>query len=131
MKALINGDLALGAQMNVEIVSNIHFLFVQLQCEETLQKLECNIDGCNKSFTMKQNLEIHKNIKHVWSEAFKCSLCEASFCYKSALNKHVKGVHPKSNIKCYDKKCGATFFNARKRSAHIKTGGREGDEFIL
>ena len=65
LKALINGNLALGAQMNAEIVSNIHFLFVQLQCKETLQNLECSPDHSKKlnfkSKPSKNNDKIDKN----------------------------------------------------------------------
>ena len=60
------------------------------------KKKDCQCEICNKTFSSKSNLYIHKKHVHEKSEnvkVHKCYLCQKSFYYQDHLDKHVKEVH--------------------------------------
>ncbi|KAG8228288.1 hypothetical protein J437_LFUL006257 [Ladona fulva] len=73
------------------------------RCQTTMQttsvkdskKKKCYFacDECNRVYTRKDNLAIHKKVKHECVPMFKCSDCGKSFTYKHVLRDHILRIH--------------------------------------
>ncbi|KAH7116084.1 hypothetical protein B0J11DRAFT_553213 [Dendryphion nanum] len=55
----------------------------------------CSIEGCEKQFVRKTDLDRHHNSVHRKLKEFKCVKCDASFARKDTLRRHVEDGCPK------------------------------------
>ena len=58
---------------------------------------KCSI--CNKSFSVKSNLERHIQYSHQQNEPYICDFCPKSFINKQSFNYHIAKVHSVGEIK--------------------------------
>ena len=61
---------------------------------ENIKKFAC--DNCDKKFTEKKSLLLHKTTIHEGIKPYKCDYCEKSFGSSFNLDRHDRNTHSKS-----------------------------------
>ena len=90
----------------------------------------CLIDGCEKKFKRKSELEIHRT-SHSW-QRFRCTRegCQQTFKAVEYLKRHIDEIHPTTpkSFVCSD--CGNCFGTRSKRQYHQRVVHRTVDQPI-
>ncbi|KAL2919372.1 hypothetical protein HK105_201016 [Polyrhizophydium stewartii] len=83
----------------------------------------CKVDGCNRSFTRKYNLDAHLR-SHAGEKPEVCKECGRSFNRRHDLNRHISSVHNKTNKYGPCERCHARFPRQDAFKRHLETCGR-------
>ena len=76
-------------------------LYVHVKAIHRGVKLQCDVEGCDKSFDLNGELNLHKKQKH---EKYHCNQCDFQASSSGYLNIHVKKDHEGIRYKCEE--CG-------------------------
>ena len=90
--------------------------------DETRQKIKC--DKCNKSFSTRTTLEVHR-----WNcgktKEFKCDICDTAFKSPYVVQVHFYQSHKEKKFKC--ETCSETFAVKKRLKSHEeKCGAKDG-----
>ena len=85
-------------------------------------RFHCEYTDCQKSYTKKQNLEVHVLTFHE-NRRFHCEYpdCQKSYKEKRNLNHHVLSYHENRRIHCEQPNCEASYSNQKSLTRHNKT----------
>ena len=86
---------------------------------EEPKQFSCTL--CDKKYTQKHNLSIHKKTVHEGQKPFKCSTCDKSFTQSTNFKIHIKNVHEgqQNSLKCPT--CYRIFTRSDRLKIHLKT----------
>ena len=78
-------------------------------------------DKCGKTFSTKQNLNVHKKTVLEGLKNFKCKYCDKLFFLECRANKHIQNIHEKPKTRYFKcDMCHLEFFVERGLKAHKK-----------
>jgi len=77
----------------------------------------CNIDNCQKAFTMKSDLQLHI-FRHKGIKNYKCTVCEKSFVAQGQLALHMKRHKGVKKHQCTV--CGKSFVEKNRLNVHMR-----------
>lgn len=90
--------------------------------DQIIESFVCTYDGCERSFSRKNNMDRHVNTVHYKIRDVTCSWsdCEKTFSTKADMERHVKAVHQGvKNIRCLE--CSLVFSTKGNMNRHVKT----------
>ncbi|KAK4107096.1 hypothetical protein N656DRAFT_764020 [Canariomyces notabilis] len=89
--------------------------------ETESRRFRCDIPGCTKSFTQKNNLDKHRRA-HTGERPYKCKLCGQGFTQTVNLRTHTRRHLGEKPHKC--NKCGKAFPQRGNLTQHMRTHDR-------
>ncbi|CAD7093102.1 unnamed protein product [Hermetia illucens] len=106
-------------QKTVDSAAALEHNFDMTKCDsptnQNASRNTFNCLTCNKSFSKKSNLQIHKRI-HSGVQDYQCNYCGRTFSYAGNLKVHLRKHTGDRPYQC--KVCKKTFYNASNRSHH-------------
>jgi len=79
---------------------------------------ECNYENCNKTFNRKTALKHHIELLHSDEKSYKCDYCNTTFKLKNTLLKHIKTKHENIRYNCSE--CDKSYTTKSNLNIHIK-----------